>query len=129
MWKAIGYYTVIIMGSLQSIPDSIYEAAALDDASKLTTLRKITIPLISPQLFFTLIIMTIGSFKVFETIRVMTAGGPNNSTNSLVYYVYQQVFTKYDIGRAAAGGTVLFIIVGILTILYYALLSKKVHYQ
>ena len=73
--------------------------------------------------------MTIGSFKVFETIRVMTAGGPNNSTNSLVYYVYQQVFTKYDIGRAAAGGTVLFIIVGILTILYFALLSKKVHYQ
>ena len=129
VWKAIGYYTVIIMGSLQSIPDSICEAAALDDASKLTTLRKITIPLISPQLFFTLIIMTIGSFKVFETIRVMTAGGPNNSTNSLVYYVYQQVFTKYDIGRAAAGGTVLFIIVGILTILYFALLSKKVHYQ
>ena len=129
VWKAIGYYTVIIMGSLQSIPDSIYEAAALDDASKLTNLRKITIPLISPQLFFTLIIMTIGSFKVFETIRVMTAGGPNNSTNSLVYYVYQQVFTKYDIGRAAAGGTVLFIIVGILTILYFALLSKKVHYQ
>lgn len=129
VWKAIGYYTVILIGALQSIPDSIYEAAALDDAGKFVTLRKITIPMISPQLFFTLIIMTIGSFKVFETIRVMTAGGPNNATTSIVYFIYTQVFSKYDIGRAAAGGTVLLVIVGVLTAIYFLSFSKKVHYQ
>jgi len=129
VWKAIGYYTLLIIGALAGIPDSIYEAAALDDAGSFVTMRKITIPMISPQLFFTLIVMTIGSFKVFETIRVMTKGGPNNATSSLVYYIYIEVFNKYDIGRAAAGGTVLLVIVGILTIFYFKALSKKVHYQ
>ncbi len=129
VWKAIGYYTIIIGGALQAVPTELYEAAALDNSGKVRTLLKITIPIISPQLFFVLIIMTIGSFKVFETIQIMTGGGPNNATSSLVYYIYMQVFSKYDIGRAAAGGVVLLIIVGVLTFVYFRLLSRKVHYQ
>ena len=73
--------------------------------------------------------MTIGNFKVFETIRVMTAGGPNNATTSLVYYIYNQVFMDFNVGRAAAGGVVLLVLVGIMTVLYFVSLSKKVHYQ
>ena len=128
-WRAIGYYCLIIIGALQSISPSIYEAAALDNAGSLTTMRRITVPIISPQLFFTLIVMTIGSFKVFDTVRILTDGGPNNATATIVYYIYKQVFWEYNIGRAAAAGVILLIAVGILTAIYFALLSKRVHYQ
>lgn len=128
-WKSIGYYSLIIIGALQSISPSIYEAAALDNAGEFRTLRKITIPMISPQLFFTLIVMTIGSFKVFDTVRLMTDGGPNNATSTIVYYIYKTVFWDSNVGRACAGSVILLIMVGILTIIYFKLLSKKVHYQ
>ena len=128
-WKSIGYYSLIIIGALQSISPSIYEAAALDNAGEFRTLRKITIPKISPQLFFTLIVMTIGSFKVFDTVRLMTDGGPNNATSTIVYYIYKTVFWDSNVGRACAASVILLILVGILTVIYFKLLSKKVHYQ
>ncbi|GGD73055.1 carbohydrate ABC transporter permease [Paenibacillus nasutitermitis] len=126
-WHSVGYYTLIIVAALQSIPPSIYEAAALDNAKKFKVFFKITLPLISPQLFFILIIMTIGSFKVFDTVKIMTGGGPNNATSTLVYYIYS--FRTNNIGFASASGVVLMAIIGILTFIYFRLLSKKVHYQ
>ena len=128
-WKSIGYYTLILIAALQSIPQSVYEAADLDNAGKVRTFFKITLPMISPQIFFVLIVMTIGNFKVFETIRVMTMGGPNNATTSLVYYIYNKVFMDYTVGTAAAGGVILLIIVGVMTVLYFVSLARKVHYQ
>lgn len=127
VWQNIGYYTLIIVAALQSVPPSIYEAAALDNASRFKMFYKITLPLISPQLFFILIIMTIGSFKVFDTVKIMTAGGPNNATTTLVYYIYE--FRTNSIGYASATGVVLMAIIAILTFIYFRLLSKKVHYQ
>ncbi|GAA0844660.1 sugar ABC transporter permease [Bifidobacterium pullorum subsp. gallinarum] len=127
VWQAIGYYTLIIVAALQSISPSIYEAAALDNASKFKVFYKITLPMISPQLFLILIIMTIGSFKVFDTVQVMTGGGPNNATTTLVYYIYG--FRTTNIGYSAATGVVLMAIIGLLTFIYFRLLSKKVHYQ
>jgi sn-glycerol 3-phosphate transport system permease protein len=127
VWQNIGYYTLIIVAALQSVPPSIYEAAALDNASRFKMFYKITLPLISPQLFFILIIMTIGSFKVFDTVKIMTAGGPNNATTTLVYYIYE--FRTNSIGYASATGVVLMAIIAILTFVYFRLLSKKVHYQ
>lgn len=127
VWHSVGYYTLIIVAALQSIPPSIYEAAELDNAKKFKVFYKITLPLISPQLFFILIIMTIGSFKVFDTVRIMTGGGPNNATSTLVYYIYG--FRTTNIGFSSATGVVLMAIIGILTFIYFSLLSKKVHYQ
>jgi sn-glycerol 3-phosphate transport system permease protein len=127
VWHNIGYYTLIIVAALQSIPPSIYEAAALDNASKFRVFTKITLPLISPQLFFILIIMTIGSFKVFDTVKIMTGGGPNNATSTLVYYIYE--FRTTSIGYASATGVVLMAIIALLTFGYFRLLSRKVHYQ
>lgn len=127
VWHSIGYYTLLIVAALQSIPPSIYEAAALDNASKFKVFCKITLPMISPQLFFILIIMTIGSFKVFDTVKIMTGGGPNNSTMTLVYYLYE--FRTNNIGYASATGVVLMAIIALLTFVYFRLLSKKVHYQ
>lgn len=127
VWQGVGYFTLIIVAALQSIPPSIYEAAALDNAGKFKVFFKITLPMISPQLFFILIILTIGSFKVFETVQVMTGGGPNGATTTLVYYIYS--FRTTNIGFAAASGVILMAFVGALTLIYFRLLSKKVHYQ
>ena len=129
IWKHIGYYVLIFIAAFQSIPTSITEAASLDNAGRAKTLFKIMIPMISPQIFFVLIVLTIGSFKVFDTIRLTTAGGPNNSTMSIVYYIYEWAFTNRDIGIGSAAAVVLMGIVGILTVLYFYALSKKVHYQ
>lgn len=127
VWQNIGYFTLIIVAALQSIPPSIYEAAALDNASKFKVFYKITLPLISPQLFFILIIMTIGSFKVFDTVKIMTGGGPNGATTTLVYYIYE--FRTNSIGYASATGVVLMAIIALLTFVYFRLLANKVHYQ
>jgi sn-glycerol 3-phosphate transport system permease protein len=127
VWQNIGYYTLIIVAALQSVPPSLYEAAALDNASRAKVFWKITLPIISPQLFFILIIITIGSFKVFDTVKIMTGGGPNNATTTLVYYIYE--FRTNSIGYASATGVVLMAIIALLTFVYFQLLSKRVHYQ
>lgn len=86
------------------VPTSIYEAASLDNAGKLCIFFKITLPMISPQIFFTLIVLTIGSFKIFDMIFIMTGGGPNNASTSLVFYIYSKVFQEFDIGKGSCGG-------------------------
>ncbi|SDD12245.1 sn-glycerol 3-phosphate transport system permease protein [Paenibacillus sp. UNCCL117] len=127
VWQGIGYYTLIIVAALHGVNPQIYEAAELDSANKFQTFFRITLPLISPQLFFVLIIMTIGSFKVFDTVKIMTGGGPNGSTTTLVYYIYE--FRTNSIGYASATGVVLMAIIAVLTFVYFRILSKRVHYQ
>jgi sn-glycerol 3-phosphate transport system permease protein len=127
VWHGVGYYTLIIVAALQGIPQTIFDAASLDSANRFKLLTKIIIPMISPQLFFILIIMTIGSFKVFDTVQVMTGGGPNNATTTLVYYIYE--YRTTNIGFSAASGIVLLVIIGLLTYFYFRVLSKRIHYQ
>ncbi|MBB6671587.1 sugar ABC transporter permease [Cohnella nanjingensis] len=127
VWQGVGYYALIMVAAIRSIPTPLFEAAALDNAGKTRIFFRITLPLISPQLFFVLIIMTIGSFKVFDTVKIMTGGGPNDATNTLVYYIYS--FRTTNIGYASATGVVLMAIIALLTLLYFRLLSKKVYYQ
>lgn len=129
IWKAAGYYTLIFLSALQGIPAYLYEAASLDNSRPVTTFFKITLPMLSPTLFFLTLTAIINSFKVFETVNVMTKGGPLNSTTTLVYYIYQYGFEYYKIGYASAVGVVLMIIVSTLTIVYFCGLQKKVHYQ
>jgi sn-glycerol 3-phosphate transport system permease protein len=129
VWKGVGYHTLIVMSGLKSIPVEIFEAAALDNAPKWRTFFKITFPMLSPQLFFLLITMTIGSFKVFDVIRIMTNGGPGNATDVVSYYIYRYAFLSFKIGYASAAGTVLMVILTIMTAIYFKLLAKKVHYQ
>src|SRR5699024_7644313 len=121
VWQAIGYYTIIIVAALHGVSPTIYEAAALDRAKRSTVFYKLTLPLISPQLFFILVIMTIGSFKVFDTVRIMTGGGPNNATNTLVYYIYE--FRTTNIGYATTSGVILMGIIGVLTLIYFKIIS------
>ncbi|GAK08221.1 carbohydrate ABC transporter permease [Geomicrobium sp. JCM 19038] len=129
IWKSIGFNTLIIIAGLQSIPPHLYEAAALDQSSRFTSFAKITFPMISPTLFFLIIMNLIGSFQVFETIDIMTQGGPLQSTNTLVYYIYEYGFRFFQLGYASSAGVILLIVLSILTVLYFFLMSKRVHYQ
>ena len=107
IWKTVGYNTLIFIAGLQSIPKYIYEAADLDNSGKLRTFFKVTLPLLSPTLFFLLITTTTSSFQVFDLVNVMTKGGPINSTNMLVYYIYEAGFRYFDIGSASAASVFL----------------------
>ncbi len=128
IWKTVGYNTLIILAAMQVIPPYLYEAAALDNASVYKTFTKITFPMISPTLFFLVIVDIIASFKVFETIQIITRGGPQNATNTLVYYIYEQGFHFYKIGEASTIAVVLLVIIGLFTILYFKSLANKIHY-
>lgn len=129
VWKGIGYYVLILMSSLKAIPAEINEAAELDDAGPFAKFFKITLPMLSPQVFFLLVTITISSFKVFESVRILTGGGPGDSTDVLVYYIYRYAMSNLKFGYASAAGTVLLAIVLVLTIVYFKAADKRVHYQ
>jgi sn-glycerol 3-phosphate transport system permease protein len=130
VWKSLGYYLIIVMASVRSIPAEIMEAAELDNTPPFRKFFRITLPMISPQMFFLLITITISSFKVFDVIQVMTDGGPGNATDVIVTYIYRYAFQmNARVGYASAAGTVLLVILMILTYFYFRILSRRVHYQ
>ncbi|MGI6091361.1 MAG: carbohydrate ABC transporter permease [Saccharofermentanales bacterium] len=130
VWGSIGYYALIMLAALKSIPSDIYEAVAMDTNSRVKRFFYITLPMLSPQLFFILITITIGSFKVFDSINIMTAGGPGSSTEVLARYIYDYAFIRTNtLGIASAAGTVLMLILIVLTLIYFRVLGKKVFYQ
>lgn len=126
VWKLIGYNMVIFLSGFSSISTQVYEAADIDGAGKIRTFFNITVPLLSPTIFFVLLITTISSFQVFDLIYLMTQGGPENSTNVLVYWLYKNAFEFFNIGKASAIAYVLFIFIFILTIIQWKLRKKWV---
>ena len=129
VWKSVGYDALILVSAIQGIPTHLYEAARLDRAGSWVTFRKITLPMVSPTLFFLVIVDVIASLKVFETIQIMTAGGPQNATNTLVFSLYQYGFQFNKVGYAAAIGMVLLVLIAVFAIVYFKLLSSRVHYR
>ena len=116
VWKLIGYNMIIFLSSLSAISDSMFEAAKIDGANPVQTFRYVTIPLLSPSIFFVVIITAINSFQIFDLIYLMTQGGPLDSTNVLVYAIYKNAFEYFNVGRASAIAYVLFVIILVLTI-------------
>ena len=129
IWKGLGYYVLLIMAALQNIPTSVYEAAEMDDTPKIRTFFKITLPMISPTILFTSVVATIASFKVFDSVSIMTGGGPLNSTNTLVYYIYEYAYRYGKPGQACAAGVILLIFVCLITWVQFQVSKKRVHYQ
>jgi len=129
VWKGLGYYVLLIMAALQNIPTSVYEAAEMDDTPALRTFFKITLPMISPTILFTSVVAVIASFKVFDSVNIMTGGGPLNSTNTLVYYIYDYAYSYGKPGQACAAGMVLLIFVVVVTYVQFLVGKKRVHYQ
>lgn len=129
VWKSIGYYVLLIIAGLQSIPAYVYEAAKLDKASRFKIFRKITVPLLSPTLMFVFITKFINSFKAFSAIDLMTQGGPRGSSMVLGYWIYNAGRVKFNYGFAMSGAVVLTIIVSIFTFVAYRFFNKKVVYN
>lgn len=129
VWKVFGYNMVLFIGGLKTIDPQIYEAATMDGAGAWRQFWRITLPLLSPTLFFVLIISIISSFQVFATVSIMTRGGPNNSTDVMVYHIWQFAFQFFDVGYASASATLLFLIVGALTLFQFRYGERRVHYQ
>ena len=114
-WSTIGYDMVIFLAALQGIPTHLYEAAMIDGASKGTILRKITLPLITPTMFFILVTNTISTLQIFSEPFIMTLGGPANSTLTIVYYLYQKGFQRFQMGYGSSIAWIVFAIIFIIT--------------
>ena len=111
IWKGIGYYMIIYLASLMSVPKELYEACDIDGANFLTKHLTVTIPHIMPTIALVSTISTISAMKVFAEIYVMTKGGPLNSTKTIVYYIYERAFENLDLGYASALAVVLLVVV------------------
>lgn len=130
LWKGLGYNIVIFLAGLQSIPNTYIEAASIDGATPNKIFFKITLPLLSPITFFVVLMGIIKSFNVFTQISVMTPeGGPLYSTGVSVFYIYEQAFQNYRMGRASAAAVILFFMILTFTIVQKHIGQKNVHYQ
>jgi ABC-type sugar transport system permease subunit len=128
VWKTFGVNMVLFSAGLQGIPDHYYEAAAIDGAGAWHKFWHITLPLLSPTTFFILVMSVIGSFQVFDTVYVLTSGGPLGSTKVLVFYLYEQAFKFFEMGYASAVAYLLFAIIFVLTLLQVKYLKGSIHY-
>ena len=124
VWRGFGYSMLILLAGLKTIPGELYESAMTDGASAWQRFWKITLPLLKPSLFFVLVIETIGAFQVFDTVYVMTGGGPARASYSLVYHLYESGFRFFNFGYASAVGVVLFVIVFVISLIQRALLDR-----
>jgi len=128
VWKEVGFSMLILLGGLQSIPGDLYESAAIDGASSWTAFWRITLPLLRRALLFVVVFSTINAFKIFIPIYVITDGGPADSTQTLVFYIFQSAFRYYKLGYAAALSFLLLGLVLILTAAQFRLLRSDVQY-
>ncbi|WP_246362370.1 carbohydrate ABC transporter permease [Paenibacillus alba] len=129
IWHSIGYYMVLYLAGLQGIPKDLYEAAEIDGAGKVSQFRKITVPMLSPVIFFTIIMGIINSFKVFDLVFVLTKGGPGRSTHMLVYDIYYTAFQRFEYGYASAMAYVLFAIILVITLIQFRGQKRWVNYS
>ena len=129
VWKNTGFAMLVFLAGLQSIPHEYYEAAQLDGANERKLFTRITIPLLSPSIFFILVIFMIGALQVFDTIIVLTDGGPGDATRSVVMYIYQQAFQRLDFGYAAAVSWTLFLVIMAVTLVQFLVSRRWVHYE
>lgn len=130
IWSSVGHHMIVLLAGLQGIEASYYEAAAMDGAGRFYVLFRITLPLLSPSLFFVLLTSTIQALQLFDLVFVMTGGNPTllRTSRSVVYNVYEEAFRLFNMGGASAQAVVLFIVILAITILQMKLQRKWVHY-
>ena len=128
VWKYLGYATVIYIAGLQAIPVDLYEAARVDGAGAWMRFRHVTLPGLSPVMFFLILTSILSSFQSFDIINIMTKGGPVNATNTLIYRLYELGFINFTIGRASVIGMLLFVVMFVVTLLELRYLDRQVTY-
>ena len=129
VWKGVGFVMIIFIAGLRSIPVDYYEASNIDGATKWHQFWKITLPLLSPTTLFLLITNFISSMQVFQSIDILTNGGPLNATKAMVYWIYEMAFGEFRTGRASALVVMFFLIIIFLTFVQIWVSKKKVHYE
>jgi len=129
LWGIGGGRMIIFLAGLQGIPDSYYEAAEIDGAGALSKFRHITLPMLTPVIFFNMVLGVVGSFQVFTAAYIMTGGGPANATLFYVLYLFRQAFEEFRMGYASAMAWVLFLILLAFTAVQFWQSKKWVYYE
>jgi ABC-type sugar transport system permease subunit len=129
VWKTLGYAVVIYLAGLQAIPRELYEAALVDGAGAWSRFANVTVPGLSPVIFFLLITTVLAGFQSFDIIKVMTNGGPVNATTTLIYYLYQEGFVGFNAGRAGVASVMLFGAMLAFTVVQMRYSEGSVHYS
>ncbi|WP_316340427.1 sugar ABC transporter permease [Clostridium sp.] len=125
VWQMSGYYMIMFLAGLQTIPQSLYESAQVDGANKIQSFFKITLPMLSNTTFVVIILLVIEAFNMFESIFIMTNGGPLGSTSTIMYYIYEQGFGNYNMGYASAIAWIFFVIIMIITLIQYKFRNEQ----
>jgi sn-glycerol 3-phosphate transport system permease protein len=129
IWLTLGTNIIVLLAGLQGVPEEIYEAARLDGARGLGMFTRITMPMVSPSLFFLLVVDTIAVLQAFTQIHLLTRGGPVDATRVLVYSIYQDAFQNFQFGYASAQAVILLLLVMALTLIQFRFVERRVHYQ
>lgn len=129
VWRNVGFAMLIFVAALQDVPKELEEAAQIDGAGPFTTFRKIIMPMISQAIFFNVTITVIGAFQIYESVIVLTNGGPGDSTRSVVMYLTERAFSSFQIGYASAIAVTLFFVILMATLLQFRLRKTWVHYE
>jgi multiple sugar transport system permease protein len=129
VWRSFGYSTVIFLAGLQGVPSQLYEAAHIDGAGRWARFRHITVPMLSPTIFFLVVTNIISSLQVFDQIYIMTGGqaGPADATRVIVFHIYSLAFKLFEFGQASAATVSLFAVILVVTVLQFRL-QRWVHY-
>jgi len=129
VWNQAGFFMIFYLAALQTIPDSLREAAAIEGCPRLTFFRRVTWPLLMPTTLFLSVNATINAFRMVDHVFVMTQGGPNNASMLLLYYIYEQGFRFWDTAYAATLTVVMVAVLAIIGIGQFFLLDRRVHYR
>jgi ABC-type sugar transport system permease subunit len=129
IWLQLGLNTVILLAGMQGIPEELYESAMIDGATGPAKFRHITLPLLSPTIFFLLVVDLLAAFQTFTQFHVLTKGGPINSTNVLVFSIYREFYFNGQYAYAAAQSMVLFLIMLVVTIIQFGVIERRVIYE
>ncbi len=128
IWLNLGFTFIVILAGLQTIPEELHESAKIDGAGSVSRFFNVTLPMLSPTLLFSIVVLTINAFQSFGQIDLLTQGGPLDRTNVIVYSIYTEGFRNFNEGVAAAQGVALFAIVLTLTLIQFRFLERRVFY-
>ena len=129
VWMHSGFNYIVLLSGLQGISEEIYDSAKIDGSGPVRTFVQIVFPLLTPTVFFLIIVSIIQAFQAFGQIHILTKGGPAGSTDVFVYSIYKEAFVNYQFGTGSAMALVLFVIILILTVIQFTVLERRVHYQ
>ncbi|WP_406313258.1 sugar ABC transporter permease [Streptosporangium sp. NBC_01639] len=128
IWKGLGFVAIVYLVGIQQIPAEVLEAARIDGAGRWTRFRRVIFPLLSPTTFFLVITQTISAFQSFDVIAMMTGGGPAGATTTLSWFIYDEAFSRNNVGTSSAASMIMFVVLMAITVLQFRFVERRVHY-